>query len=143
MIYTPLTKKALKLAFECHKDQVDKTGMPYVFHPFHLAEEMTDEISTVCALLHDVVEDTSYTFEDLSSMGFPDTVIDVLRLLTHSPDVPYLDYVRAIKSNDIATRVKLADLRHNSDTTRLDIVDEWALAREAKYREAIAILTGD
>ena len=141
MIYTPLTKKALKLAFECHKDQVDKTGMPYVFHPFHLAEEMTDEISTVCALLHDVVEDTSYTFEDLSSMGFPDTVIDVLRLLTHSPDVPYLDYVRAIKSNDIATRVKLADLRHNSDTTRLDIVDEWALAREAKYRAAIAILT--
>ena len=141
MIYTPLTKKALKLAFECHKDQVDKTGMPYVFHPFHLAEEMTDEISTVCALLHDVVEDTSYTFEDLSSMGFPDTVIDVLRLLTHLPDVPYLDYVRAIKSNDIATRVKLADLRHNSDTTRLDIVDEWALAREAKYRAAIAILT--
>lgn len=143
MIYTPLTKKALKLAFECHKDQVDKTGMPYVFHPFHLAEEMTDEISTVCALLHDVVEDTSYTFDDLCDMGFPDTVIDVLRLLTHDPAVPYLDYVRAIKSNDIATRVKLADLRHNSDTTRLDVVDEWALAREAKYRAAIAILTGD
>ena len=143
MIYTPLTKKALKLSFECHKEQVDKTGMPYVFHPFHLAEQMTDEISTVCALLHDVVEDTSYTFDDLCDMGFPDTVIRVLRLLTHDPAVPYLDYVRAIKSNEIATRVKLADLRHNSDTTRLDVVDEWALAREAKYREAIAILTGD
>ena len=84
MIYTPLTKKAMKLAFEAHKDQTDKTGMPYIFHPFHLAEQMTDEISAVCALLHDVVEDTAYTFEDLSALGFPAEVTDVLKLLTHN-----------------------------------------------------------
>lgn len=110
MIYTNLTKKALKLCFEAHKEQVDKTGLPYVFHPFHLAEQMTDEISTVCALLHDVVEDSSYTFEDLSDMGFPQEVIDVLKFLTHDDSVPYLDYVKEIKKNPIATKVKLADL---------------------------------
>ena len=140
MIYTPLTKKALRLCFDCHKDQVDKTGLPYVFHPFHLAEQMTDEISTVCALLHDVVEDTEYTLEDLATMGFPPEVIEVLGLLTHAPDVPYMDYVRAIKTNEVARRVKLADLAHNSDLSRLDEVDEYALKRNEKYKEAREIL---
>ena len=91
MIYTKLTKKALKLCFEKHKDQVDKTDLPYVFHPFHLAEQMDDEVSTICALLHDVVEDTNTTFEDLENLGFPEEVIDVLKLLTHSENVPYMD----------------------------------------------------
>ena len=140
MIYTNLTKKALKLCFEAHKEQVDKTGLPYVFHPFHLAEQMTDEISTVCALLHDVVEDSSYTFEDLSDMGFPQEVIDVLKFLTHDDSVPYLDYVKEIKKNPIATKVKLADLAHNSDLTRLDKIDERALERAEKYKKAMAIL---
>ena len=140
MLYTPLTKKALRLCFDAHKDQVDKTGMPYVFHPFHLAEQMTDEISTVCALLHDVIEDTEYTFSDLSEMGFPDEVIEVLRLLTHEGDIPYMEYVEGISHNPIATRVKLADLRHNSDLTRIDEPDEWALKRNEKYLRAIELL---
>ena len=140
MIYTDLTKKALKLCFEAHKNQVDKTGLPYVFHPFHLAECMGDELSTVCALLHDVVEDTDYTFEDLSDMGFPSDVIDVLRLLTHDDSVPYMEYVEGIKANPTAVCVKLADLQHNSDLSRLDVVDEFALARAEKYRKAMALL---
>jgi (p)ppGpp synthase/HD superfamily hydrolase len=115
--------------------------MPYVFHPFHLAEQMTDEISTVCALLHDVVEDTDITFVDLSKMGFPAEVIEVLRLLTHDDAVPYFDYVREISKNPVAKAVKLADLRHNSDSTRLDVVDEWAKKREKKYKTAITMLT--
>jgi len=142
MLYTPLTKKALKLCFDAHKDQVDKTGLPYVFHPFHLAEEMTDEISTVCALLHDVIEDTEYTFESLSEMGFPEEVIEVLGLLTHEEGVPYMEYVERISHNPIAARVKLADLRHNSDITRMDEMDEWAVRRNEKYLRAIDFLTG-
>lgn len=142
MLYTPLTKKALKLCFDAHKDQVDKTGLPYVFHPFHLAEQMTDEISTVCALLHDVVEDTEYTLEDLSAMGFPDEVIKVLGLLTHEDGVPYMEYVERISHDPIAVRVKLADLRHNSDTSRMDEMDEWAVRRNEKYLRAIDFLTG-
>ena len=141
MIYTAMTKMAMKLCFEIHKNQVDKTGLPYVFHPFHLAEQMDDEISTVCALLHDVVEDSDTTFEDLLEMGFSGEIIDVLKLLTHAEEVPYMDYVREIKKNPTATKVKIADLKHNSDTTRLDVVDEWAIKRNEKYAEALRILT--
>ena len=141
MIYTAMTKMAMKLCFETHKDQLDKTGLPYVFHPFHLAEQMDDEISTVCALLHDVVEDSDITFEDLAKMGFSGEIIDVLKLLTHAEEVPYMDYVREIKKNPTATKVKIADLKHNSDTTRLDVVDEWAIKRNEKYAEALRILT--
>ncbi len=137
MIYTELTKKALKLCFEAHKDQVDKTGMPYVFHPFHLAEQMKDEISVTCALLHDVVEDTDYTPDDLRSMGFPEEVLTVLALLTHDESVPYMTYVEALSKHPIARQVKLADLRHNSDLSRLDEVDERAKERQKKYRQAI------
>ena len=143
MIYTSLTKKALKLCFEAHKNQVDKTGLPYVFHPFHLAEQMKDEYSTVCALLHDVVEDTEYTFDDLINIGFPNEVIEALKLLTHAEDVPYMDYVKALSVNPIAKAVKIADLTHNSDTSRLDVVDEWALKREEKYKKALEFLNNN
>ncbi len=140
MIYTDLTKKALKLCFAAHKYQLDKSGMPYVFHPFHLAEQMTDEENTVVALLHDVVEDTPYTIGDLREMGFPEPVLEAIRLMTHDDGEPYLDYVARLKTNPIARAVKLADLRHNSDLTRLDTVDERALARVEKYKKAIALL---
>ena len=140
MIYTPLTKKALRLCFDAHRDQVDKTGMPYVFHPFHLAESMTDEIATVCALLHDVVEDTEITPEDLTNMGFPSEVTEVLALLTHDDGVPYMDYVREIAKHPVAKAVKIADLTHNSDLSRLDEVDERARARNEKYAAALALL---
>ena len=140
MIYTSLTKRALRLCFEAHRDQRDKGGLPYVFHPFYLAEQMEDELSTVAALLHDVAEDTAWTLADLQAMGFPAEVLEALRLLTHDPAVPYLDYVAAVRRNPIARAVKLSDLRHNSDLTRLDAVDEAALARVEKYRKAIALL---
>ena len=140
MIYTTLTKKALKLCFDAHKDQIDKSGMPYVYHPFHLAEQMTDELTTVVALLHDVVEDTPYTLNDLREMGFPEEVIEALALLTHEKTMPYMEYVARIKQNPIAVAVKLADLRHNSDLTRLDHPGEKDLARVEKYRKAIRLL---
>ena len=140
MIYTEATKKALKLCFEAHKEQIDKTGMPYVFHPFHLAEQMSDEETTVCALLHDVIEDTDYTLVDLENMGFSKTVLEALALLTHSEDVPYMDYVKLISENKIARAVKIADLKHNSDLTRLDTVSEKDIERSKKYAAAVEIL---
>ena len=140
MIYTDLTKKALALCFEAHREQKDKTGLPYVFHPFHLAEQMDDEVSTVCALLHDVVEDTDYTLADLREMGFSEAVLAAIALMTHADGVPYMDYVAAIKPNRIARAVKLADLRHNSDMTRLAVVTPRDEERAQKYRRAIAFL---
>ena len=140
MIYTDMTKRAMCLCFEAHKNQRDKSGLPYVFHPFHLAEQMDDEISTTAALLHDVMEDTDYTLEDLRQMHFPEIVLEALVLLTHEAGTPYMDYVARIRSNSIASKVKLADLRHNSDLTRLNAIDEKALARVQKYQEAIKLL---
>ena len=140
MLYTPATKKALKLCFEAYKNQVDKSGLPYVFHPFHLAEQMTDEATTIAALLHDVVEDTDYTIADLERMGFSADVLEALELLTHQDDTPYMEYVAKIKDNSIAKAVKLADLEHNSDLSRLEAVDEKALRRREKYRQAMELL---
>ena len=120
---------------------MDKGGSPYVFHPFHLAEQMKDESSTIVALLHDVVEDTDYTFADLRHMGFESEVIEALRLMTHDENIPYMEYIEKIRENPIARAVKLADLKHNSDLTRLDAVDERILKRKEKYSRAIRLLT--
>ena len=140
MIYTKMTKKALKLCFKAHKRQKDKSGMPYVFHPFHLAEQMVTEEKTIVALLHDVVEDTRYTFRHLEKMGFEKPIIDALKLLTHNDGSEYMEYVARIKNNPIAKAVKLADLRHNSDLSRLDSVDNKAIERRQKYLAAIEYL---
>lgn len=140
MIYTELTKKALNICFEAHKDQRDKCGMPYVFHPFHIAEQMKDELTTAAALLHDVVEDTPLTFEDLEKEGFPPKVIAALKALTRSPETDYMDYIEGIKDNDIAVTVKLEDLRHNSDLSRYGRVTEADLKRNKKYLDALEYL---
>lgn len=140
MLYTSLTKKALRVSFNAHKDQVDKAGMPYVYHPFWVAEQMTTEAETCVALLHDVVEDTEVTLDDLAKAGFPEEVLEALRLMTHDPATPYMEYVGEIRKNPIARRVKLADLTHNSNPDRLDAIDEKTKARLEKYRQAKELL---
>lgn len=140
MIYTHLTNEAMKIAYAAHHGQVDKGGIPYIFHPMHLAEQMQDEYTTCVALLHDVVEDTDVTLEELAKT-FPKEVVDAIKLMTHKDGEPYLDYVARIKTNPIAKAVKLADLQHNSDETRLENADEATLAYfRAKYSKAFEIL---
>ena len=140
MIYTKLTCAAMRLCFDKHKNQVDKSGIPYVFHPFHVAESMEDEETTVTALLHDVVEDTDTTFEELTALGFPRRVVEALKLLTHEPGIPYFEYVEKIKENPIARAVKMADLAHNSDLSRLETVTRRDLERIEKYKKAMEML---
>ncbi len=140
MIYTELTKKAMCLCFEKHKNQIDKCGIPYPFHPFHVAESMKDEYTTCVALLHDIIEDTDITDIDLLNMGFPPIVVDAINLMTHDNNIDYFDYVNNIKNNPIAREVKLSDLKHNSDLTRLSVVTESDLKRYEKYQKAIKIL---
>ena len=140
MIYTEMTKKAINVMYEAHQGQKDKGGFPYCFHPYQVAQSMDDEISCTCALLHDVVEDTDITLEDLKHMGFPKEVTDVLKLLTHDRAVPYMDYVRNLSVNPTARKVKLADLKHNSDLSRLKEVNDMDLERIEKYREAVQLL---
>ena len=140
MIYTELTKKAMRIAYDAHQGQFDECGVPYVFHPVHLAEQMTTEKACCAALLHDVLEDTDITAEQLREMGMPIDVVFAVQLLTHGPDVDYMDYVRGIKPNAIAKAVKLADLEHNSDLSRFTRVTGEDMERNRKYAEAKRIL---
>lgn len=140
MIYTKMTKKALIICYNAHLKQVDKAGLPYVFHPFHLAEQMNTEEETCVALLHDVVEDTNYSLDDLAKEGFNQYIIDALKLLTHNDDVPYMEYIHKIKNNPVARKVKLADLYHNSDLTRLDLTVDKIPLKLNLYHDAIKYL---
>ena len=137
MIYTPLTVKAINTAYRAHAGQTDKSGLPYIFHPYHVAEQMTDELSVCAAVLHDVVEDTDLTIEMLA-MEFPEEVVEAVRLLTHEPDIPYLKYVENLKENPIARKVKLADLEHNTDESRTAGICTESEADRQRRREKYA-----
>ena len=148
MVYTPLTNKALVFAYNAHHGQLDYNGIPYIFHPLHLAEQMDDEISCCAALLHDVVEDTAVTMEELAK-EFPPEVVEVVGLLTHADNAEsgndaYFSYLLPIKAHPIAKKVKLADLTHNADQSRCvgaDISEEKLHFWQEKYRKALEILT--
>lgn len=142
MIYTELTKRAINIAYKAHEGQLDRSGIPYIFHPMHIAEQMTTEETCIVAILHDVVEDTDVTLDELKEAGFSENVINAINLLTHRDEVPYLDYVRALKDDPIASVVKLADLNHNSDRTRLTVITKKDEQRFIKYQKAKEILQG-
>lgn len=144
MIYTDMTRKAINIMYKAHAAQVDKSGVPYVFHPWHVAEQMTNEESCAAALLHDVIEDTDVTADDLRAAGISESVVQAVLMLTHDDDEPYLEYVARIKTDPIAREVKLADLAHNSDVTRFaEPMTDRDKARLEKYMKATAILTED
>ena len=139
MINTKLTRKAMIIAYEAHKNQVDKSGVPYIYHPNHVAEQMDTENECIIALLHDVVEDTNVTFKQLEEV-FSKEIIDILKLLTREENIEYDEYIKRIKNNSIACKVKIADLTHNLDKTRLDFVTEVDVKRNEKYKKALQIL---
>lgn len=143
MIYTNLTKKVMRFAFDKHSDQIDKSGIPYIFHPIHIAEQMIDEKTTVVALLHDVLEDTTTSEEELVKLGLDTEMIEAIKILTKPEDMEYFDYIESIKSNPIAKKVKMVDLQHNSDITRLNEVNDKDLKRIEKYQKAIKILINE
>lgn len=141
MIYTDMTKKAMILAYNAHHGKTDKCGVPYIYHPVHVAEQMRTEEEMTAALLHDVVEDTEVTLEQLAGAGFPHAVVEAVRLLTHEDGTDYMDYVARLKPNPIARAVKLADLAHNSEPSRMggELTDE-DFRRMEKYKAAKALL---
>ncbi len=143
MLFTPMTRKAMALAYGAHHGQTDKSGVPYVFHPARVAAGFTDETEACAAWLHDVVEDTAYTVEDLRRAGFSEAVCEAVHTLTHDKSVPYAEYVKTIAADPVARAVKLADLRDNMDLSRLPALDAEAARRLEKYRAAYAYLTGD
>lgn len=144
MIYTDKTRKAMVIAFKAHRKQVDKSGVPYIYHPMHLAEQMSTENTVCIALLHDVMEDTDISEETLVKEGFGGEIMESLKLLVHDKKVPYVKYIEKLKNsgNRDAITVKLADLKHNGDISRLAVKDEKSLNRLKNYSKAVKLLEG-
>jgi len=135
-------EKAIVIAVNAHRGQLDKQDLPYVLHPLRVMLKQKVPDARVAAVLHDVVEDTDVTLEELAEAGFSAKALEAIRLLTHIKSVPYLDYVKAVAANPIARQVKLADLEDNLDPSRILNKTAKDLARLEKYREAKVILEG-
>lgn len=135
-----LLKKAEAFAEEKHAGQVDKAGTPYIEHPRAVAAMLDSTEEKVVAFLHDVVEDTDTTVDDVRD-EFGDEIADAVDVITHRDGVSYMDYVRSIWKNSLARKVKLADLTHNMDLSRLDYVTEADKRRVEKYKKAYKILS--
>jgi len=135
-----LLEKAIEIAVRAHAGQKGKDGTPYILHPLRLMTRMGTDEERIAAVLHDVVEDTEVTLEDLREAGFPEDMLAVVKLLTHEEGVPYEDYVQRLKPNPVARRIKLADLEDNSDIRRLKGVEDKDMERLRKYHRAWLIL---
>lgn len=133
--------EAIGIATYAHYNQFDRGGKPYILHPLHLMNQLFFDIElATIAVLHDVIEDSDWTLEDLREKGFSDRVRTALELLTHDPEDSYEGYIIKIGYNYDAIRVKRKDLEHNSDITRLKGVTEKDLERIEKYHKAFIYL---
>ena len=135
-----LIKKADELAEKAHSGQTDKAGRPYIEHPRAVAEAVEGEEYKIAALLHDVCEDTAASPEELEKMGFPKASVDAVRLLTRGSNADYMDYIKRLAQNPIARAVKLADLRHNMDLSRIKNPSGEDFERIDKYKRAYKLL---
>ena len=131
-------EKAITVALQAHEGVLDKSGKPYILRPLRLMMQMDTEEAQITAVLHDVVEDSDITLEELAEQGFSSSILEALALLTHDKEsVPYAEYIAGINGNAMARQVKLADLEHNMDTRRLQVpLSERDLGRLKKYRLA-------
>ncbi len=143
MIETRLTAAATELAQQAHSGQKDKGGAPYIDHVFTVANAMDTEEETCVALLHDVLKDSDITADDMRELGMSDTVIETVELLTHDHSVEYFEYIRQVRENPLAAKVKRADLKHNADLSRMARLTSIDMKRRSKYLEALRILDGD
>jgi (p)ppGpp synthase/HD superfamily hydrolase len=129
-------ERAIELAVEHHKGQVDKAGKPYILHPLRLMMSVDNDDEKIVAVMHDIVEDTDITLDDLKNEGFSEQVISAIECVTKKKGEDYNSFIKRISRNRLATRVKLADLEDNMDLSRLDTVTDKDLERLEKYIKA-------
>jgi len=137
----PMLELALSIATEAHKGQFDKAGVDYVEHPIYVASQVDTEEEKAVALLHDVIEDSPFTAEELLLAGLSETVVTAVQVLSKKKRQDYQTYLKTVKSNPLARAVKLADLKHNSDLSRLETITDKDLERLEKYKKAIDYLS--
>ena len=138
--YNQLLELAIKVATEAHAGQVDKGGKPYINHPQAVAASLANTEYRIVAYLHDVCEDTSITFDDLKDMGFTYRIVNSIRLLTKNDELTYEEYLRRLRMDSCARAVKMADLKHNMDITRIPNPSEKDYARIEKYKKSLDFL---
>ena len=136
-----LEELAFEIAKEAHAGQTDKAGLDYILHPLQVAAEVTTDEEKAVALLHDIIEDTDVTASELLAKGLPDNVVEAVEALTKKHNQNYAAYMAGVKKNRLATAVKLADLKHNSDLSRLEKITQKDRERAEKYRKAIEYLS--
>lgn len=140
-----LYRRAVEIATQVHRGQVDKGGKPYIEHPLTVAEQMTGTKQKIVAVLHDVMEDGDVTADDLLAEGFEKELVDAVCILTHTREIPvsYKDYIRQVKANPIARAVKIADLCHNLDLSRIPHPTDYDYERCERYKKALACLQSE
>ncbi|MDE6732911.1 MAG: HD domain-containing protein [Oscillospiraceae bacterium] len=138
--YNSLLELAIKVATEAHKGQTDKGGNPYIEHPKAVAAQVNNIEHKIVAYLHDVIEDTEITLDDLSEMGFTYRIVNSVRLLTRTDTLTYKEYLKRLKADDNARHVKIADLRHNMDISRIPEPTEKDYKRLEKYKKSLEFL---
>ena len=132
---------ALSIARKAHEGQLDKAGVDYIEHPIYVASQVDTEEEKAVALLHDVIEDSPVSAEELLQAGLPETVVTAVHVLTKKKEQDYQTYLETVKKNPLARVVKLADLKHNSDLSRLSSITEKDRERLKKYKKAIDFLS--
>ena len=137
----PNVEDAIKLALEKHHGQTDKAGEPYILHPLRVMAQMQTEAEQIVAVLHDVVEDSDVTLDDLRKQGYSEEIVTAIDHLSRRKTETYDEFIQRIKPNALAVRVKLGDLRDNMDLRRNATLDENALERFQRYRKAWFELT--
>ena len=132
---------ALSIARKAHEGQLDKAEVDYIEHPIYVASQVDTEEEKAVALLHDVIEDSLVSAEGLLQAGLPETVVTAVQVLTKKKEQDYQTYLETVKKNPLARVVKLADLKHNSDLSRLSSITEKDRERLKKYKKAIDFLS--
>ena len=132
---------ALSIARKAHEGQLDKAGVDYIEHPIYVASQVDTEEEKAVALLHDVIEDSPVSAEELLQAGLPETVVTAVQVLTKKKEQDYQTYLETVKKNPLARVVKLADLKHNSDLSRLTSITKKDRERLRKYKKAIDFLS--
>ena len=142
VIVTPTLEDAIVLATDAHRDQKDRNDEPYIMHPLRVAAQLWGYDERMVAVLHDVIEDTDVTLDDLRKAGYTDQIVDAVDAISKRKDVdePYSRYIRRVRENPLATKVKIADLRDNANLDRLPKVEAYDLRRLDRYNRALQFL---
>jgi (p)ppGpp synthase/HD superfamily hydrolase len=133
---SPTIEDAIELALEAHRGQVDRGGQPYILHPLRIMTKLDTDTERMIGVLHDVIEDTDISLDDLRKMGYPDVIVDALDALSRREGETYEAFIQRIKPNPLAVRVKLQDLLDNMDIRRSALLQEGDLERLQRYQNA-------